>query len=177
MLNAVAKFIAPRIGLRLINLDKIGMDLKSFTQAIQQIADEKGIAKEKIIETIEMALSAAYKRDYGKRGQIVKATLDPASGKAAMRQIKVVVDETMIKTEEEVLAEEEERMQKLAAASEGAPHPLPTAQSAEDELSAKGEGEKRVRFNEEKHIMLAEAKKIKHDAAPGDELEFQLEGH
>ena len=65
------------------------MDFKSFNQAIQQIADEKGIAKEKIYEAIEMALAAAYKRDYGKRGQIVHAKMDPINGKVTMKQIKI----------------------------------------------------------------------------------------
>ena len=57
------------------------MDLKSFSQAIQQIADEKGISREKIFETIEMALAAAYKRDYGRRGQIVRAKMEPDTRK------------------------------------------------------------------------------------------------
>ena len=88
---------------------KQNMDLKSFAQAIQQIADEKGIPKEKIFETIEVALAAAYKRDYGKRGQIVRAKLDEETGKVGVRQIKIVVDETMIKSEEEIAAEEAAR--------------------------------------------------------------------
>ena len=92
------------------------MDFKSFNQAIQQIADEKGIAKEKIYEAIEMALAAAYKRDYGKRGQIVHAQMDPVSGKVTVKQIKIVVDETMIKSEEEIKAEEEARAKKISDA-------------------------------------------------------------
>ncbi|MBI2096951.1 MAG: hypothetical protein HYT40_02240, partial [Candidatus Sungbacteria bacterium] len=52
-------------------------DLKQFGSAIQQIAEEKGIAVEKIVETIGMALAAAYKKDYGKKGQIIRATFDP----------------------------------------------------------------------------------------------------
>src|SRR3989344_9360846 len=89
------------------------MDLKSFTSAIQQIADEKGISREKIIETIEMALASAYKRDYGKRGQIVRASLEPETGKVVFRQIKIVVDETIIKSEEEMAAGEEERARQM----------------------------------------------------------------
>src|SRR3990167_9536393 len=85
------------------------MDLKSFTQAIEQIADEKGIAKERVFETIELALAAAYKRDYGERGQIVRAKLEPETGKVEVKQIKIVVDETIIKSEEEIAAEEETR--------------------------------------------------------------------
>lgn len=144
------------------------MDLKSFSQAIQQIADEKGIAKEKIFETIEMALAAAYKRDYGKRGQIVRATMNPETGKLTMRQIKIVVDESMIKSEEEVAQEEAERAERVAQGREEERR----RPQEDDEIP---EGEKRVRFNPEKHLMLDEAKKIKKDVAPGEELEFPLE--
>ncbi|MBU1137193.1 transcription termination/antitermination protein NusA, partial [Patescibacteria group bacterium] len=41
------------------------MEIKSFLSAIEQICEEKGIAREKVIETIEMALAAAYKKEYG----------------------------------------------------------------------------------------------------------------
>lgn len=165
------------------------IDLKSFTQAIQQIADEKGVSKEKIIETIELALAAAYKRDYGKRGQIIRATLDPATGKIKMQQIKIVVDETMIKSEEEIAAEEAE---KEAAIASGEKKPIPPYDSEEEiHPGARAAGKAgveiapaqeeaapiKVRFNPEKHLMLDEAKKIKKDVMPGDELEFPLEPH
>lgn len=149
------------------------MDLKSFTQAIQQIADEKGISKEKILETIELALAAAYKRDYGKRGQIVRARLNPDTGKVEVRQIKIAVDESMIKSEEEVLVEEAEREVKLAKGEREEKRSFTRATDNEDELL----GEKKVRFSPEKHLMLDEAKKIKKDVKPGDELEFPLEYH
>ena len=47
-----------------------------FGSAIMQIADEKGISRETVIETIEAALSAAYKKDFGKRGQHIRAEFD-----------------------------------------------------------------------------------------------------
>ena len=74
----------------------MSLDLKNFTAAIAQIAEEKGIAKEKVFETIEMALAAAYKKDYGEKGQIVKAKLDPVSGAIKFWQVKQVVTEDMI---------------------------------------------------------------------------------
>lgn len=154
------------------------MDLKSFGQAIQQIADEKGISKEKIFETIELALAAAYKRDYGKRGQIVRAKLDPQSGKVDVSQIKIVVDETMIKSEEEVAAEEVAR---LEVAPEEPPREgkMRRREPRFDELedAEAPTQERKVRFNQEKHIMIEEARKVKKSAAPGEELVFPLEFH
>ncbi len=144
------------------------MDLKSFASAIQQIAEEKGIPREKIFETIEMALAAAYKRDYGKRGQIIRAKLDPESGAVTMTQIKIVVDESMIKPVEEdddgQDVDDEPPFRAWKREQRGMPL---------DE-AATSEAERKVRFNPEKHLMLEDAKKIKPDAAPGDELTFPV---
>lgn len=128
-----------------------------------------------------MALAAAYKRDYGKRGQIVRAQMDPDSGKVTMTQIKIVVDETMIKSEEEVAQEEALREKRLAeatakfdlAASGKVSEPAPAKVAEAEEV----EGEKKVRFNPEKHLMIEEARVTKPDVKPGDELEFPLEYH
>lgn len=158
------------------------LDLKSFTQAIEQIVDEKGIAKEKILETIEMALAAAYKRDYGKRGQIIRAKLDSVTGKATLTQIKVVVDDTMIKSEEEIAAEEAERRGTATEEDKGEARGAADERKGREPVMEAGEeegvsAEKKVRFNPEKHLMLGEAQTIKPDAAPGEELAFPLEYH
>lgn len=147
-------------------------DLKQFGSAIQQIAEEKGIAVEKVIETIEMALAAAYKKDYGKKGQIIRATFNAATGDVKMRQIKIVVDESMLKTEEEISAEDRERAERLAETTR---RPGSMRMHDDDDDIVPGEGEHRVRFNPEKHLMVDEAKTHKKDAAPGDEIEFPLE--
>ena len=133
------------------------MDLKQFASALNQISEEKGISPEKVIETIEMALAAAYKKEYGEKGQIIRAKFNPKTGDVKFFQIKIVVDQSMLKPEEE--DDEGSVEPSFAKASEG-----------EGE-----EGEKKIRFNEERHIMIDGAKKIKENAAPLDELEFALE--
>lgn len=157
------------------------MDLKSFTQAIEQIADEKGIAKERIVETIELAIAAAYKRDYGKRGQIIRATLDPVTGKVAVKQIKIAVDETMIKSEEEIEREEKERGRiegtETAAGQIPVNQSAPQTAGAETDIIEDTETEKKVRFNPEKHLIMEEARSIKPDVKAGDELAFDLPYH
>src|SRR3989344_3857342 len=90
------------------------MDLKQFGQAVREPAHDKGIPEAKAIETIELAVAAAYKKDYGRRGQIIRAKFDPDSGGLSFFQVKLVVDESMIKSEEEIQAEEEEREKTLA---------------------------------------------------------------
>lgn len=143
------------------------MDLKSFTSAITQIAEEKGIPQEKVIETIETAIAAAYKKEYGKRGQIIKAQLNPHTGMVKFWQVKVVVDKDMIYSEEEL----EDLRQKRAQGSE----PSTLGKGALEIAEGPEEGTKKVRFNEERHIMLEDAKKIKPDVKPGEEFTFDLE--
>src|SRR3989344_5547004 len=83
------------------------MDLKSFALAMDQIAEEKGIPREKIIETIEMAIAAAYKKDYGRRGQMIRAEFSPESGAVRFFRARLVVDESMVRKEEELETEAE----------------------------------------------------------------------
>lgn len=124
------------------------MDLKQFASALGQISEEKGISPEKVLETIEIALAAAYKKEYGEKGQIVRAKFNPKTGDVKFSQVKIVVDQSMLKSESE-----------------------------EDEEKGGEEGEKKIRFNAERHIMLDEAKKTKKDIMVGDEIEFPLETH
>ena len=63
------------------------MDIKSFKGALAQIAEQRGISPEKIIETIESAIATAYKKDYGKKGQKIKAKFNPVSGEVKFWQI------------------------------------------------------------------------------------------
>jgi len=71
-------------------------DIKNFVSAIAQIAEEKGISSEKVMETIEMAIAAAYKKDYGKKGQVIKAKLDSESGAVSFKLVKQVLDKKMV---------------------------------------------------------------------------------
>src|SRR3989344_3865265 len=158
------------------------LDLKNLNSALDQLAQDKGISKEKIVETIEMALAAAYKKDYGKKTQVVRSKFDTTTGEASFWQVKTVVDASMIKSEEEIAAEEAAR----EAAGAGAVVPedkserdeaREAAREAREDTAVEGEeGEiKKVRFNEDRHIMIGEAKKIKKGIKPGDELTFPLE--
>ncbi|MCJ7786671.1 transcription termination factor NusA [Patescibacteria group bacterium] len=129
------------------------IDLKGFTLAISQIAEEKGIPKEKVIETIEQAYAAAYKKDYGERGQIIRAKISPESGEVKFWQVKLVVDDSMILSEEELEKLKEKKIEREPSDKE------------------------RFRFNPEKHIMVKEAKIINPKIKPGKEIEMTLEGH
>lgn len=131
------------------------MDIKSLGAAIDQIAAEKGIPSDRVLEAVESAIAAAYKREYRKKSEIVRSKFDLSTGKIIFWQVKTVV------TPEEVrmISEEEEQEEK------------------EKEEETKDDETALPRYNEDRHIFLDEAKKIKSDAKSGDEIEFPLEMH
>ena len=141
------------------------LDLKTMKSALEQLEAEKGISKEKIIDAIEAALAAAYKKDYGKKGQIVRAKLDMDTGKTDFVQVKIVVDDSMVRQPEEGEEEEDDAPVKPFIS---VPEPI---------VGAEGEGDidTRVRYNPEHHIMIEDARLIKGSTALGEELIFALD--
>ncbi len=137
-------------------------DLKVIHSVLDQMEDERGVSREKMIDAIEQALATAYKKEFGKRGQIVRARFDLTSGVTSFDQIKIVVDDTMVRMEE-IPEEELKRLE-----DDRRPH-------IEEEPVLSEDGDLRVRFDPEKHILIESAKLIKRDVALGDELIFPLE--
>lgn len=64
-----------------------------FLSAITQIAEEKGISKEAVIETVEAALAAAYRKDFGQKEQLVVAEMDPKTEKTRLFVVHKIVEE------------------------------------------------------------------------------------
>jgi len=124
-------------------------DLKVINSVLEQLEEERGIPKEKVIEAIEMALATAYKKEYGKRGQIIRAKFDLRTGTVEMSQVKIVMDDSKIFMDKEALVD-----------------------ALED---AEEKNDDRVLFNPEHHILLADAQKIKKGAKVDDEIIFPLE--
>jgi len=145
------------------------MDLKILNSALSQLEEERGIPKEKIIEAIEQALAAAYKKDYGKKGQIVRAIFDLDTGKTEFSQIKIVVDPKMLRPEDEEEIDKETTPENMGSKT------TEKIDGKNEKSEADEEDEKLIRFNPEHHILLEDAQKIKKEAKPEDEIEFPLE--
>lgn len=130
------------------------LDLKVMKSALEQLEEERKIPKEKIIDAIEQALAAAYKKDYGKKGQIVRTKFDPDTGEINFYQVKIVVDDSLVRFVEEGEEAEDET----------------------EEILPEGEDKDlRVRYNEEHHILLEDARKIKNGVQVEEEIIFPLE--
>lgn len=124
-------------------------DLKVINSVVQQLEEERGIPHEKTLEAIAMSLATAYKKEYGKKGQIVRASFDQNTGGVEFWQVKIVVDRNQV-----IMEGEEE---------------------PEEDLKDAAVEDIKIRFNPEQHILIEDARKIKRDAVIGDELVFPLE--
>ena len=122
------------------------IDLKVVQSVLEQLEEERGIDRASIIEAIEEAFAHAYKKEYGKRGQIVTASFDMNSGATTFEQVKIVVDDSTV-------------------------YEVPE----DGEAPERDEDDERERFDPEKHIMIEDARLIKGSVAVGDELTFPLE--
>mgnify|MGYP000188671406 CR=1 FL=1 len=131
------------------------LNVKDLGKAIKQVAEEKGLEPEKIIDAVELAIAAAYKKEYGVKGEIVRTHLDVKTGDMKFWQVKTVVDETTVRVPEE-------------GGEEAA---------VEQSVASEGEAEKLPRYNPERHIFLKEAREIKPDAQLGEEILFPLPEH
>ncbi len=120
-------------------------DLKVINSVLGELEEDRGIPRTKVIEAIEAALATAYKKEYAKRGQIIRAKLDLNTGSTEFQQIKEVVDESTVRFDEGSKETVDEKTAELAY------------------------------FNPEQHIILADAKLMKRDVKVGDELIFPLE--
>lgn len=135
-------------------------DLKTLKRAADQIAEEKGIDASKILEAIESSIAAAYKKEYCQKGELIKCKFDLKTGDMKFWQVKTVADETTVRFVEEGEPSSAEAMEGKGGQAES------LGENGEPLLP---------RYNEDRHILIADAQKIKKDAKVGDELEFPLE--
>ncbi|MFA6423647.1 MAG: transcription termination factor NusA [Patescibacteria group bacterium] len=90
-----------------------------FALAINQICDEKGLSRDTVVETIESAVAAAYRKDYGKPNQIIKTKINQETGEFDVwRVYNVVEDEEQKNPEAELTLAEAKEIDKKAILGE-----------------------------------------------------------
>ncbi len=76
-------------------------DLKVINSVLGELEEVRGIPRASIIEAIEAALATAYRREYGKKGQIIRTTFDSQTGETNFFQVKIVVDSSKVILDDE----------------------------------------------------------------------------
>lgn len=134
--------------------------MSEITKAIQLICDEKGLSYEAVLESIEAALAAAYRKDFGNKQQNIKVKFDPETQDMKAWDIKEVVEDI----EEEKLEKDQEE---LTARREKA--------MAEGRELTEEETADLAKFNPKTQLMITAAKEISKKAKVGEILEIVLE--
>lgn len=131
-----------------------------IVKAIQALCEEKNLSFEVVMETIEAALAAAYRKDFGNKQQNIKVKFDPETAAVEMWDVKTVVEdideEVLEKAQEELFVRREKAREENRELTEEEVADLP-------------------HFNPKTEIMMKEAKTHNKKAKLGDVLEITLE--
>ncbi len=131
-----------------------------ITKSIQYICDEKGLQFDIVMEALQSALGAAYRKDFGNKQQNIQVIFDPETGDMKVWDEKEVVEdiaeETLLHDQEELTRRREE------IRKEG-------RELSEEEVADL------VRFNPKTQIMISQAKEHKKSAKVGDIIKINLE--
>ncbi len=138
-----------------------------FTGAMTALAEEKGLDVDDVMETVETALAAAYKKEYGKRGQNIRAELNSVSGDMKFFLLKEVVNDTTREfIDFDAIAEEKESDDKKEKEKDEEVQDIVTADEPEEE--------RKPRFNMERDITLEDAREKYGDAKLEQIVEEEL---
>ena len=142
--------------------------MSDISNAIKQLCEEKNLDYQSVISAIELALAAAYRKDYGERNQNIRVKFDPISGKSEIFDVKTVVENLPAEEEEEMLKNlynpNPKELKKEDFRQEFRPDLI-----VEEELE---EGKKK--FNPKTDIQIKEAGILKHEAQIGEEIVTDL---
>lgn len=143
--------------------------MSDISNAIKQLCEEKNLDYKSVLSAIELALAAAYRKDYGERNQNIRVKFDPNTGSSEIFDVKTVVENLPAEEEAEMLRNlynpDPQELKREEIRQEFRPETVVVPE--EDE-----EGKKK--FNPKTDIQLKEAMILKHDAQVGDEIVTDL---
>lgn len=135
--------------------------MSELNNAIKQVCEEKNLDYQNVVGAIELALAAAYRKDYGEKNQNIKVIFDPKTASSKIYDLKTVVDNLPAEEEAEMLRRLHDPSYRKEDKVERAPN-------------TENEEEKEKKFNPKTDIQLKEAMILKHGAKIDDEIMTEL---
>ncbi|MEK7183869.1 MAG: transcription termination factor NusA [Patescibacteria group bacterium] len=135
-------------------------------QAIRQICEEKGLSYESVIETVQSALAAAYRKDFGDKYHNLEAEFDPETAAVKIFDVKTVV--------EDITPEELEEFRKKEAEENAAREARRAMGDFGHPSVEEAEGEGVPKFNPKTDVMLSDARILKMSTKVGDVMRTEL---
>jgi N utilization substance protein A len=143
--------------------------MSDISNAIKQLCDEKNLDMQSVIGAIELALAAAYRKDYGERNQNIRVKFDVQTGKSEIFDVKTVVENLPEQEEAEMLQNlynpNPKDLRKEEFRQEFRPGLV-----VEEEIYEEG----KKKYNPKTDIQIKEAGILKHEAKIGDEIVTEL---
>lgn len=150
--------------------------ITNITNVIKQICEEKGISVDSVVSTIELALAAAYRKDFANRLQNVSVEFNLTNSSFKVYDIKEVIEDLP----SEVVAQALEKAKQKRKAALFVPDDLKKERKEKQEEAIeikKQEGEideDLITFNPRTQITLTEARQINKKAKIGQEIKTEL---
>lgn len=146
----------------------------AISQAIKQICEEKNIAYASVLEAVEAALAAAYRKDFGTKNQNIKVEFDPEAydgGTAGIRifDAKAVVEDMVLPDDYFEKFDAAHAIKKRDDVRPRMDEPAPAPVAADGAAA-----EEEFAFNPKTMIMISDARDLKPDAAVGEEIRVEL---
>lgn len=135
------------------------MAQNEIMSAIKLVAQEKGLSYEAVLETLEIALAAAFRKDFGNKQQNIVVQFDPETGAMRVFDVKLVTPDFDLEVLARIAAEEAEAREAAYERGEMPPEPDPN----------------RPRYNPKTDLMFTEAQAVKPGAQIGEEIRTELE--
>ncbi len=134
--------------------------MSEITKAMQMLCEEKGLSYESVLEAIEFALAAAYRKDFGNKQQNIKVKFNPENADMKAWDVKTVVEDIA----EDVLEAAQEELTKRREKAKEEKRELTEEETAD-----------LPHFNPKTDLMLSAAKEVDKKTKVGDVLEIPLE--
>ncbi len=131
--------------------------MSELSSVIRAVCEEKGLEYESVLNTIELSLAAAYRKDFGHKNQNIKVDFNPETAETKVMDVKTVVED---------LPEEEQEEQEETEGNED---------GEKKEKKEVEEDEEEKKFNPKTEIQLSDAQLIKEDAKVGEEIRIELD--
>jgi len=122
--------------------------MSDIQNAIKQVCEEKGLDYDAVISTIESALAAAYRKDFGQKNQNIQVEFNPKTTDSRVFDVKIVVEDLP----KDLLEE-----------------------NNEEEQIEENKNEEERKFNPKTELQLSDALILKQNAKIGDEIKTELD--
>jgi len=108
-----------------------------FIEALNEIADEKGLDREEVLKMIEGAMAAAFRKDYGEKDQNIVVELDPDTMAMKVFDVKTVVEEEVTDPQKEIILADAKKISAKGGSASGGKKTIEVGEEIRTDITPK----------------------------------------